>query len=165
MKKLFTIALLVAGLQLANAQTKPAPATATKPSPASVAKPENTAPTVDATTMKWSEETWDFGTIPQGIPTTHEFKFTNNGTTPIVISKVDKSCGCTTPKWTTEPVLPGKTGFVSATFNAAAAGGFNKTVTVHSNTGTKVLYIKGTVKPKEGSAEPKPAGGHEGHNH
>ncbi|MBU6204947.1 MAG: DUF1573 domain-containing protein, partial [Bacteroidetes bacterium] len=33
------------------------------------------------------------------------------------------------------------------TFNAASPGGFNKTITVHSNAqgGDKVLYIKGTV--------------------
>jgi hypothetical protein len=102
---------------------------------------------VSGSSFSWSEETFDFGSIPQGTPVTHVFEFTNTGNQPLVISTVDKSCGCTTPKWTTEPVLPGKKGTVSATYNAATIGGFNKTITVHSNAlgGDKVLYIKGTV--------------------
>lgn len=102
---------------------------------------------VSGASFSWREETYDFGTIPQGTPVTHVFEFTNTGNQPLVISTVDKSCGCTTPKWTTEPVLPGKKGTVSATYNAATLGGFNKTITVHSNAlgGDKVLYIKGTV--------------------
>ncbi len=97
--------------------------------------------------FSWHEETFDFGTIAQGTPVTHVFEFTNTGNQPLVISTVDKSCGCTTPKWTTEPILPGKKGTVSATYNAATMGGFNKTITVHSNAlgGDKVLFIKGTV--------------------
>jgi hypothetical protein len=178
MKSLLTLALLAAGLQFANAQTTPTTTRptpqATRPAPTVEAqkqqptattiapKPAEQA-TVDPKTLKWSEETYDFGTIPQGTPVTHDFKVTNNGTTPIVISKVDKSCGCTTPKWTTEPIMPGKEGTVSATFNAAAVGGFSKTVTVHSNAGTKVLYIKGTVVAKDGTTTP--ATGHEGHQH
>ena len=178
MKKLVLLAVLAAGLQVANAQTETAPKTApstqtrpttapTKPTPTVTAAPtQSEAPAVkagDEPIFKWSEETWDFGTIPQGTPVTHEFKFTNTGKTPLVISKVDKSCGCTTPKWSTEPIMPGKTGWVSATFNAAAANAFTKTVTVHSNAkdGDKVLYIKGVVKakdvPAEGTATPAPA--------
>jgi hypothetical protein len=163
MKTLFTVAALAVGLQFANAQSTPAktaPATAPSKSTAAAAPAGVVAPKADAA-FKWSEETWDFGTIPQGVPVTHSFKFTNTGKEPLVISKVDKSCGCTTPKWTTEPVMPGQEGHVTATFNAAAAGGFNKTVTVHSNAGDKVLHIKGTVTPKEGALKDE----HAGHNH
>ncbi|MDB5260962.1 MAG: hypothetical protein JWQ14_243, partial [Adhaeribacter sp.] len=60
------------------------------------------------------------------------------------------SCGCTTPEWTTTPVLPGKSGFIKASYNAAAMGVFNKSITITSNAtnGTQVLYIKGTVVDK-----------------
>ena len=165
MKSLFTVAALAVGLQFANAQSKPAQtspaATPSKPASTAVAPAADpAAPRADASSFKWSEETWDFGTIPQGVPVTHAFKFTNVGKEPLVISKVDKSCGCTTPKWTVEPVMPGQEGHVTATFNAAAAGGFNKTVTVHSNAGDKVLHIKGTVTPKEGAVKDE----HAGHN-
>jgi hypothetical protein len=100
--------------------------------------------------LKFKEETHKFGKVPQGTPVTNEFLFTNTGSDPVVISNVTASCGCTTPEWTRTPVLPGKTGIVKATFNAATAGLFNKSVTVSSNTegGQVILYLNGEVVPK-----------------
>ena len=108
-------------------------------------------PTVDIiiTTQNWSQftETWDFQNIPQNKPVTHDFTFTNTGKEPIVITNCQASCGCTVPKWPKEPILPGKSDVISVTYNAAHAGGFNKSITITSNakTPTKVIYIKGTV--------------------
>jgi hypothetical protein len=95
----------------------------------------------------FNEETHDFGKIAKGTPVTYEFNFTNNGKEPIVISNVQSSCGCTTPKWPKEPVLPGKTALINVQYNAANPGGFNKSITITSNakTPSKVIYIKGTV--------------------
>lgn len=110
--------------------------------------------------MKFKEETHNFGKIPQGTPVTTEFVFTNTGNAPVVISEVKPTCGCTTPDWSKTPVLPGKQGFVKATFNAAAAGPFNKSITVTSNgeTPTLTLFIKGEVEKKAiSSAAVKPA--------
>jgi hypothetical protein len=106
--------------------------------------------------LKFKEETHKFGKVPQGVPVTNEFVFTNTGTDPIVISNVTASCGCTTPTWTTTPVAPGKSGSVKATFNAASPGLFNKSVTVSSNTegGQVILYLSGEVVAK---AAAKPA--------
>lgn len=100
--------------------------------------------------LKFKEETHKFGKVPQGVPVTNEFVFTNTGTDPVVISNAAASCGCTTPTWTTTPVMPGKTGSVKATYNAATPGLFNKTVTVSSNTegGQIILYLTGEVVPK-----------------
>lgn len=101
-------------------------------------------------TLKFEKETHDFGKVAQGIPASYEFKFKNTGNQPVVISNVQASCGCTTPEWTNTPVLPGKNGFIKASYNAAAMGTFNKSITVTSNgtNGTQVLYIKGTVVEK-----------------
>ncbi|WP_247235959.1 DUF1573 domain-containing protein [Telluribacter sp. SYSU D00476] len=101
--------------------------------------------------MKFKAETHSFGKIEQGKPVTHEFTFTNTGTDPIVISNVSASCGCTTPSYTKDPVLPGKTGSIKATYNAAAMGSFNKSVTVFSNSESPsiTLFLKGEVVPKE----------------
>lgn len=110
--------------------------------------------------MKFKEETHNFGKIPQGTPVSTEFVFTNTGNTPVVISEVKPACGCTTPEWTKAPVAPGKTGVIKATFNAAAAGPFNKSITVTSNgeTPTLILFIKGEVEKKAiSSAAAKPA--------
>ncbi|MBC3785354.1 DUF1573 domain-containing protein [Spirosoma utsteinense] len=97
--------------------------------------------------IKFAKDTHDFGKIEQGKPVTHVFEFKNMGTDPVVINDAQASCGCTKPNWTREPIMPGKTGSVSATFNAAAAGQFTKTVTVTSNAeaGQTVLYLKGEV--------------------
>jgi len=99
----------------------------------------------------WSEETHDFGTIPQGIPVKHKFEFSNNGKEPIIISNVQKTYGCTVTDWTKEPVLPGQKGFVMAEFNAAKEGPFTKAITVQSDAKTPSvkLYFKGTVQKSE----------------
>ena len=98
--------------------------------------------------FKFEKETHDFGKIPQGKPVTYEFKFTNTGEEPLIISNVESSCGCTVPKYTNTPVLKGQSGTITVTFNAAAVQpSFAKAVTIKSNARTpnKLLYIKGEV--------------------
>jgi hypothetical protein len=107
-----------------------------------------TPPKQDLAVIEWAASAHDFGKIPQGKPVTYEFKFTNKGKTPLVITNAQPSCGCTTPSWTREPVMPGGEGHVKATFNASAAGPFDKTVTVSANIegGIVMLHIKGEVE-------------------
>lgn len=97
--------------------------------------------------FKWESQSFDFGDVKQGTPVTHEFTFTNTGNVPLVITNVRASCGCTTPDWSKDPIPAGKDGYIKATYNAAAQGGFNKTVTVTANVpeGSVVLSIHGTV--------------------
>jgi hypothetical protein len=98
--------------------------------------------------ITFDKETHDFGIISQNQPATYTFMFKNTGKEPLIITNAQASCGCTTPEWTKEPIMPGKKGFIKATYNAASLGVFNKAVTVMSNakTPTVVLYIKGDVK-------------------
>ncbi|MBQ9440240.1 MAG: DUF1573 domain-containing protein [Paludibacteraceae bacterium] len=102
--------------------------------------------------IEFVETSHDFGTIPEeGGRVTHTFEFTNTGATPLLISNVRASCGCTTPNWTKEPVEPGQKGIVTATYNPAGRpGSFNKTITVSSNATAETvrLSIHGTVTPK-----------------
>lgn len=139
MKKIILSAITVAAFTFcASAQEKGA----AKPAPApAAAQPGNMA------AFKWVETTHDFGKIPQGKPVTNEFKFTNTGKAPLVLSQVSAGCGCTTPEWSKEPIAPGKVGTIKATFNAAAVGTFNKTVTVTANVegGSTYLMLKGEV--------------------
>jgi len=97
--------------------------------------------------FQWSKTTYDFGSIPQGVPKSVEFTFTNIGDSPIVIEKVKGSCGCTATDYTKTPIPPGQKGKVVATYNAASVGNFTKTVTVTANTpeNNVTLYIKGQV--------------------
>jgi hypothetical protein len=101
--------------------------------------------------LSFGKDSHDFGVVVEGTQATYDFEFTNDGNAPVIISNVSASCGCTTPFWTKEPVLPGKKGKVTASYNSAGRPGvFYKTVTVVSNAqnANVVLTIKGTVEPK-----------------
>jgi hypothetical protein len=114
------------------------------------------AQTKDAN-ISFDEEVHDFGKINEADGSvTVNFSFTNTGSAPLMIKQVHASCGCTAPSWSKEPVLPGKKGFVGATYNPTnRPGPFSKTITVVSNaaTASKVLTIKGEVNPKPKSLE------------
>jgi hypothetical protein len=106
-----------------------------------------TAPKADFAIASVDTENFDFGKIKQGVPATHKFVFTNKGKVPMVITNAQPSCGCTTPDWTKDPIPPGGQGFVQATYNAAAVGAFDKSITVMTNveTGVVLLRIHGEV--------------------
>jgi hypothetical protein len=97
--------------------------------------------------FKFEEETHDFGKIPQNKPVTYDFKFTNVGDEPLIISSAQPACGCTLSKFTSTPVKKGETGTITLTYNAAVAGSFSKVTQVTSNAKTplKSIYIKGEV--------------------
>ena len=97
--------------------------------------------------FQWTKTTFDFGKTKVGIPVSYEFTFTNTGMTPLVISSVKPSCGCTVTAYTKDPVGKGASGFVRATYDAAKVGSFTKTVAVYANTseGLIQLTIKGEV--------------------
>ena len=106
---------------------------------------ENTA--ITASTIVWKAETVDVGEIPQGTPKAIVYEFKNTGKTTVVITDVKGSCGCTATDYTKEPILPGKSAKVTATYNAANKGAFTKTVTVTTSAEStpKILTLKGTV--------------------
>lgn len=122
MKKLVLLFTAIVGLTVAvNAQTKPAE-------------------------FKFEAETHDFGKIPLDKPVTYTFNFTNVGEIPLIINKVEPSCGCTVGEFTKTPVKNGEKGFIKVTVKKSGSPlPFNSAVTVTSNarTTTKVLYLKG----------------------
>jgi hypothetical protein len=107
--------------------------------------------------MSFASEVHDFGKIMEADgPKTWKFEFTNTGAIPLVISNVTASCGCTSPSWSREPVLPGASGFISATYDPKnRPGKFEKTITVTSNADRAaiVLKISGDVQPKVSVAD------------
>lgn len=98
--------------------------------------------------FNWEKTEHDFGTIKKDVPVSHKFTFTNKGNVPLVITSVEASCGCTVTDYSMDPIAPGGTGYVKATYNAAKAGVFSKTVSVNANTadGAVRLGIKGIVQ-------------------
>lgn len=100
--------------------------------------------------IKFTEQIWDFGTIKNDRPATHEFEFTNTGTGNLVIVDATAECGCTRPEWPEKPIAPGKKGKVKVSYNPIGRpGSFEKTVTVRTNGNPRKARIKirGTVAP------------------
>ena len=83
-----------------------------------------------ADVAKIASETIDLGKIKQGVPATATFIVTNVGKEPLIIEQANPTCGCTIGDYTKAPIAPGKTGTITATYNAASASHFTKTLTV-----------------------------------
>ena len=95
----------------------------------------------EADVIRFDKKVHDFGDvlIAEG-PVTCLFTFTNIGTKPLVVHNVISSCGCTTPEWTREPVKPGATGTIQATFsNDQGPYPFDKALTVYVGVGSSSL--------------------------
>lgn len=95
------------------------------------------------------KEVHDYGTIDQGANGTCEFKVTNTGDQPLIISNCKGSCGCTVPKCDTAPIAPGASTIITVKYDTNRPGPINKSVTITSNAAngaTKNVRIKGEVK-------------------
>jgi len=154
MKKLFiTLFCLSVGAMSVKAQDKAA--TPAAPTPQQAAKDNPKAPK-----FKFKAgDTFDFGTIKEGPVAEHIFEFTNAGKEPLIIQSASASCGCTTPEWPKEPILPGKSGKITVHYNTQGRPGpFNKTVFISSNAASDKeryeLYIKGTVEAAPAAPAP-----------
>ena len=112
MKKiLLIISLLFSFVVISNAQSDPA-----------------------AGEIVFEKPTQEFGDIKQGQVVNAVFKFKNTGKAPVVLSNVQVTCGCTVPTWTKDPIAPGKSAEINATFNSAGKMGMqNKVITILSN--------------------------------
>jgi len=103
------------------------------------------------------EESHDFGTIEEaGGIAEFTFKFVNSGADSIKLTSVRASCGCTTPFWEKDALMPGDTGKIEVAYNPLnRPGKFNKTVTIRTSgePETKLLRISGYVEPKPKSIE------------
>jgi LysM repeat protein len=102
------------------------------------------------TTLSFDKLNHDFGNVEAEKENRAEFTVKNTGNTPLIISKVSASCGCTTPKKPNGPILPGETDFIEVVFKSKVGqkNEIKKTVTVTANTAEKVhlLEIRAFVK-------------------
>jgi hypothetical protein len=101
--------------------------------------------------LTFANESHDFGTINEGEIVETQFKFTNTGEGPLIISSAQGSCGCTVPEYPNEPVAPGEEGIIKVSFNSSGKPNqLSKTVTLTTNAvpSTKVLTITANVTPK-----------------
>ena len=96
--------------------------------------------------ISFEKEIHDFGTFEQHGDGNYEFKFTNTGDAPLIISNSKGSCGCTVPVWPKEPIAPGVSNVIKVKYDTKRIGAFNKSVTITSNAvtnPTQVIRIKG----------------------
>lgn len=104
----------------------------------------------DKPKIEFASRSHNFGAIPEnGGPVTAVYEFTNTGTSPLIILSVTNGgCGCTKPKFPTQPIKPGEKSQIKVTFNPEGRlGSVNRTVRVSTNAGNKRigLSFKGTV--------------------
>jgi hypothetical protein len=101
--------------------------------------------------IEFNEKSIDFGDITQGDKVEHIFEFTNTGDTPLVISNVAVTCGCTAPNWPKNPVAPGSKGELKVVFNSAGKmGKQNSVVRIYSNASEPIEKVSliSNVLPK-----------------
>ena len=138
MKKLLLSSIACLAFYTSNAQTEP------------VLQPGQMPPSAPAVSqnpefVQFKELSYDFGNIKQGTPVSHIFEFKNVGTKDITLVNVAASCGCTTPNWKGGIYKPQETAQITATYNAASEGFFNKVITVTTSEGVNILTITGNV--------------------
>ena len=104
--------------------------------------------------MTFEKSEIDYGNIIQGSDGFRFFKFKNTGNQTLIIKQATGSCGCTVPKWPSEPIKPGHTGVLEVKYETSRLGFFSKTVTVETNevSGGHKLTIKGNVLDKNTAA-------------
>ncbi|TAF65701.1 MAG: DUF1573 domain-containing protein [Cytophagales bacterium] len=94
----------------------------------------------------------DFGKIKEEAgKVSHTFTFTNTGSQPLEIFRVEAACGCTSTEWSKGVIQPQQKGFITASYDPANRPGvFSKTVTIYNNTpqNSVVLMLEGEVLPR-----------------
>ena len=95
-------------------------------------------------TVMFETESHDFGKIKEADgPAVFNFIFRNTGGSPLILTNVQASCGCTTPSWSKEPIMPGAKGTITVSYNPQnKPGSFSKDITVTSNAEPAKLIIK-----------------------
>ena len=108
-----------------------------------------TTTTAGGPVMKFEKDSYDFGKIKSGDKVTHDFKFTNTGRLPLIITDAVASCGCTRPEWPQTPINPGEKGSIKVTFNSMGKSGLQDkqiTITANTNPAQNLVHLIGEVE-------------------
>ncbi|MCR9254143.1 MAG: DUF1573 domain-containing protein [bacterium] len=112
--------------------------------------------TLDGPYIAFFEKSHDFKDITQGDKVEHIFEFENSGTTPLIISNVMVTCGCTAPDWPRTPIAPGETSQIKVVFNSTGKiGRQNKVITIVSNATNnpeKIKIVTNVLAPQSSEA-------------
>lgn len=124
-----------------------------------------TAQSTNGPVMTFEAGSVDFGTIEKGSDPIRKLKFTNTGNEPLIIKDAKGSCGCTTPKWPKEPIMPGESDVIEVKYDTQRVGVIAKNVTITTNetSGSHSIPVKGEVKaPATQESVPASTGGIKG---
>ncbi len=101
----------------------------------------------DAPKIKFESKTVDYGRIDKGSDGTREFKFTNVGKSPLKITRVKATCGCTIPTYPRKAIMPGESNIIKVKYDTKKVGKFSKSISIFTNTvpDRTVLRVKGTI--------------------
>jgi len=112
--------------------------------------------TVGGSSIKFESKVIDYGIIDHNSEGSREFRFTNDGTEPLIIKNAKGSCGCTVPSFKKEDGSAswevGESGVIKVKYATNRIGKFTKTVTLTTNAADKkpvILTIKGEVLAPE----------------
>lgn len=114
----------------------------------------NSSAKANGPVITFDKKVHDFGDISQGDKVEVTFYFTNTGNEPLIITNVQVTCGCTTPKgWPRDPIAPGGKGELTVAFNSAGKmGKQNKVVTIVSNAsnadGSQISFTANVLEKK-----------------
>lgn len=103
----------------------------------------NNAPaSPDAAVLSFAVASYNFGKIKQGEKVHYDYKFTNTGKTPLIISGATATCGCTVPETPKEPIKPGEEGVIKVIFDSTGKMGVqDKVISVTSNGNPAVTEV------------------------
>lgn len=108
--------------------------------------------TAAAQQLIFSDSVCNVGQITENdAPRTYRFRCENRSDKPVVILRVDTSCGCVKSSFSRRPIAPGATGEVVVTFDPRGhAGALYKIMPVYTSASGKKpearLALSGTVK-------------------
>ncbi|TAL61765.1 MAG: DUF1573 domain-containing protein [Bacteroidetes bacterium] len=98
--------------------------------------------------IKFKDTKYNFGFVKQGTIVKTEYFFENTGKTPLIISNIEVTCGCTIAEFPHHPIRQGESGMILITFNTKEKyDRQNRTVEVISNASNSPtkLRFKGVV--------------------
>lgn len=108
--------------------------------------------------LRLEESVYDFGRVPRrGGDLVHDFVVENEGTVPLVVTRVFTSCSCLKASYSKRPIPPGGTGVIRITYEPykSEPGTFYKVIQVYSNSteGRTVITVQGSSYDEEEEEE------------
>lgn len=91
--------------------------------------------------MEVTSDVLNLGEIMFQQPKDAFFEIKNDGSSPLQLTAVNASCGCTQVTWPKEPIAPGASARIHVVYDALLLGTFQKELEVYSNASEEPTYL------------------------